>query len=98
VRLENARRAQKARRIISQAYRLDPRRGRNPVRYELLGDSVALAVLRTNEPDAPVIIRLARQLPDGRVSRLLKETRAGFRSIEEQIRYFESLYQRYGNP
>jgi hypothetical protein len=98
VRLHKARCTRKAQRIIREAYGITRRGPRAPVRFELLGDSVALAVVRTGSANGPLSIKVARELPDGRVSRLLKECRGGFPSVSEQIRYFETLYARYGAP
>jgi hypothetical protein len=99
VRTRQAHRAQRAELIIRRAYGI--RRGetrRQPVRFELLGDCVAVAVVKDTR-DAPCIaIKVARELPDGSVKRMLKECRTGFASLKEQIRYFETLYQRYGPP
>ncbi len=67
------------------------------MRYEMLCDGVAVAVVRRTT-DAAVLVRVAKLLPDGRVKQLRKESRAGFRSPREVIAYFESLYARYGNP
>jgi hypothetical protein len=98
VRLHKARRTRKAQRIIREAYGIARHGRRVPIRFELLGDSVALAVVRVGPWNGPVSIKVARQLPDGRVSRMLKECRAGFPTVSEQIRYFETLYARYGAP
>lgn len=101
MRLHKARQAQKARRIIREAFGITRTGARLPVRYELLGNSVALAVVRQKPSlgvGGSVVIRVARQLPNGRVSRMLKECRSGFPNVGEQIRYFESLYERYGAP
>lgn len=98
MRLHKARQVQKAQRIIREAFGITRTGDRLPIRYELLGNSVALAVVRQRACNAPVVIKVARELPDGRVSRMLKECRSGFPSVGEQIRYFESLYARYGAP
>ena len=93
-----ARRIQRAQRIIRQAYNI--RRGGSgiqPVRYELLGDAVALVVVRADE-SGNVLVKLARELPSGRTKRLAEETRVGFSSVKEQIAYFDALYARYGRP
>ena len=93
-----ARRVQRAQRIIRQAYNI--RRGGSgvqPVRYELLGDTVALVVVRTDE-SGNVLVKLARELPSGRTKRLAEETREGFASVKDQIAYFDALYARYGRP
>ena len=91
-----AHRVLKARRIIRDAY--GQARARQALRFELLGESVALAVVPETNADGVIRIKVARELPDGRVSRMLKESRAGFATVREQIKYFESLYQRYGSP
>ena len=91
-----AHRVIKARRIIRHAY--GRTRAAQAIRFELLGESVAVAVVRDDSPDAEVAIKVARVLPDGRVSRMLKESRKGFSSVRDQITYFESLYERFGNP
>lgn len=98
MRTRQAHRAQRAQRIILEAYGI--RRGerqRQPIRYELLGDCVAVAVVRDRRTPG-AMVKVARQLPDGRVRRMLKECRKGFANLKEQIRYFETLYQRYGPP
>jgi hypothetical protein len=91
-----AHRAIKAKRIIRHAY--GRTRASQAIRFELLGDFVAVAVVRDVTATAEVVIKVARELPDGRASRMLKESRKGFASVREQIRYFESLYERFGNP
>lgn len=99
MRTRQARRVQRAERIIRAAYGI--RRGdtrRLPVRYELLGDSVAVAVVKDRRTPSGAIVKVAQRLPDGRVRRMLKECRTGFATLKEQIRYFEILYQRYGSP
>jgi hypothetical protein len=91
-----AHRALKARRIIRDAY--GQARADQALRVELLGESVAIAIVPMREVDNRVRIKVARVLPDGRVTRMLKESRIGFASIREQIKYFESMYKRYGRP
>jgi hypothetical protein len=91
-----AHRVLKARRIIRDAYGLA--RARQALRFELLGESVAIAVVPEVHAEGTIRVKVARVLPDGRVSRMLKESRIGFASVRDQIRYFESLYRRYGNP
>lgn len=99
MRTRQALRALRAQQIIGKAYgirRGDPRHAQ--VRFELLGDAVALAVVRNRTEEHTVVVKVARQLPDGRVTRLLKESRRGFENLKEQILYFEALYERYGSP
>jgi len=93
---EKAHRVQRARRIIAAAY--GSTRARQALRFELLGDGVAVAVVKPARSAASVHVKVARALPDGRASRMLKECRKGFASVRDQIEYFESLHQRYGNP
>jgi hypothetical protein len=71
------------------------------LRFELLGDGVAVAVVKpahNRGAAAGVHVKVARVLPDGRATRMLKECRKGFASVRDQIEYFESLHQRYGEP
>lgn len=93
---DKAQRVLKARRIIRVAY--GHARALQALRFELLGESVALAVVPEDHVDGPMRFKVARILPDGRVTRMLKESRVGFLNVRDQIRYFESLYQRYGDP
>jgi hypothetical protein len=97
-RLHQARRAQIAARIIRRAYGIDRKQTRRfPIRFELVGSAVALAVVR-EYPSGRTVVKVARLLPDGRVQRMLKECRSGFGSLREQHSYFETLYQTYGDP
>jgi hypothetical protein len=97
--LYRAQRAQLAARIIRKAYGISRGRGpRVPVRFELLGDAVALAVVHDRRKSGTTFIKVARVLPDGRVQRMLKECRGGFASLKEQVQYFETLYRKYGAP
>jgi len=97
--IRKAHRAQKARRIIKLAYGIDgTSRYRRPVRFELLGDSVALAVVQEMRGKPTLLFKLARLLPDGRVAQMRKESRKGLMSLKEQLRYFDSLYKRFGPP
>jgi hypothetical protein len=91
-----AHRALKARRIIRDAY--GRTRERQALRFELLGESVAIAIVPEPSAAGAINIKVARLLPDGRASRMLKESRRGFSSVRDQIKYFETMYQRYGNP
>jgi hypothetical protein len=91
-----AHRILKARRIIRDAY--GQARARQALRFELLGESVAIAVVPEDNVQGSIRVKVARVLPDGRVSRMLKESRIGFTSIRDQICYFETLYKRYGDP
>ncbi len=93
---EKAHRAQRARRIIAAAY--GPSRVTQAVRFELLGNGVAVAVVRPPRSTFGVHVKVARGLPDGRATRMLKECRKGFSSVRDQIEYFESLHERYGDP
>ena len=93
---EKAHRVLKARRIIRDAY--GRTRAQQALRFELLGESVALAVVPETRADGTIRIKVARELPDGRVARMLKESRVGFSSVRDQISYFEALYKRYGQP
>ena len=93
---EKAHRVQRARRIIAAAY--GSNRAREALRFELLGDGVAVAVVKPARSTVGVHIKVARVLPDGRATRMLKECRKGFASVREQIEYFESLHERYGDP
>jgi hypothetical protein len=98
--IRQARRAQRASQITKKAYGIQTGRGRRiPIRYELLGDSVALLIVAGRSVKEPSSIKLAKALPDGRVKRMLKESRiACFGSVKEQIAYSETLYQKYGDP
>ena len=93
---EKAHRVLKARRIIRDAY--GRARAQQALRFELLGESVALAVVPEPAARGVIRIKVARELPDGRVTRMLKESRAGFTDVRDQIKYFETMYQRYGKP
>ena len=97
--IRRAQRAQIAARIIKKAYGIERGRGhRVPIRFELLGDSVALAVIQDRRFAGLTLIKVARMLPDGRPQRMLKECRRGFASLKDQLRYFETLYRKYGSP
>lgn len=92
-----ARATNTARRIIRAAYSLNEKTGRvHPVRYELLGSGVAVAVGR-RKSDGTVVVKLACQV-NGRCRQMRKDSRAGFASPREIIEYFDSLYERYGRP
>jgi hypothetical protein len=93
---QQAHRVQRARRIIVAAY--GPNRAKEAVRFELLGDAVAVAVVRLPRSSTGVHVKVARALPGGRAARMLKECRKGFTSVRDQIEYFESLHERYGDP
>jgi hypothetical protein len=94
-----AHRVKKAERIIRQAYGITrAARIRRPVRFELLGANVAVAVVRDVRCDGPTAVKVARKLEDGRVVQMRKECRKGFESIKEFICYFDSLHERFGNP
>ena len=98
MRTRQAHRVRKAERIIRKAYGIT--RGckkRQPLRFELIGEDVALALVRYRSAGDELVIRLARQMPDGRVVRMLSEChKGGFANLREQIKYYETLYQRYG--
>jgi hypothetical protein len=91
-----AHRVQRARRIIAAAYGVN--RVKEAVRFELLGDAVAVAIIRDPRCTPAVHIKVARALPGGGASRMLKECRKGFANVRDQIEYFESLHERYGSP
>ena len=92
-----ARATNAARRIIRAAYSLNEKTGRvRPVRYELLGSGVAVAVAR-RKSDGTVVVKVARWV-DGHARQMRKESRTGFASTREVIAYFDSLYRRYGRP
>jgi hypothetical protein len=93
---EKAHRVQLARRIITAAY--GSSRASEAVRFELLGDGVAVAVVKAPRSSVGVHVKVARALPGGRAARMLKECRKGFTSVRDQIEYFESLHERYGDP
>ncbi|HEY4219330.1 MAG TPA: hypothetical protein VGM67_19435 [Gemmatimonadaceae bacterium] len=93
---QKAHRVQRARRIIAAAY--GSGRVKEALRFELLGDAVAVAVVKPSRSTAAVHVKVARALPNGRATRMLKECRKGFASVRDQIEYFESLHQRYGDP
>ena len=93
---EKANRVQRARRIIAAAY--GSTHARDALRFELLGDGVAVAVVKSPRSMAGVHVKVARVLPNDRATRMLKECRKGFVSVRDQIEYFESLHQRYGDP
>jgi hypothetical protein len=92
-----ARASNEARRIIRAAYTLNEQSGRvRPVRYELLGSGVAIAV-GIRRSDNTVVIKVAQQA-EGRCRQMRKESRIGFQSAREIIAYFDALYARYGRP
>jgi hypothetical protein len=96
--LNQAHRARKARRIIQSAFRFSPKARRYvPVRFELIGDCVAVAVLRERGREDQICVKVARLLPDGRAAQMRKECRRGFSTVHAQIDYFESLYRRFAN-
>lgn len=97
--VRQARRVAKARRLIRQAYGLDPRKDADRIlRVELLGEHVALVRVRANEPDAPPLLWLAQELSTGRVVRLRRENREHLASVSEMFKVLESLYAVYGGP
>ena len=73
---EKAHRVQRARRIIAAAYGMG--RVNEALRFELLGDGIAVAVVRPSRLPAAVHVKVARALPNGRAARMLKECRKGF--------------------
>jgi hypothetical protein len=96
--LQKAYRHRKAARIIRVAYGIDrstaPRR---VVRYELLGDDVALAIVEDRRTGS-TLYKLARGMPDGRAKQLRKMSRAGFTTLKEHFAYYDMLYAAFGAP
>ena len=94
-----AHRSRVAERIIREAFGVSrPDRNRRPVRYELLGGTVAVAVLRDERAGGQLCIRVARRLADGRAVQMRKASRIGFASIQELLAYFDDIYAQYGKP
>jgi hypothetical protein len=92
-------RALRAEQIIRDAYGIDRRSPRRtPVRYELLGADVAIAIVRDERAAPRTVVKVARRRPDGRAMQMRKACRNGFRNIREQIAYFETMYALYGTP
>ncbi|HTR78717.1 MAG TPA: hypothetical protein VMH39_11425 [Gemmatimonadaceae bacterium] len=98
-RTEPGLRSQIARRIIKQAYGIDPKRtAARIVRYELIGESVAVVVLREDGPESTIEVRVAQRLTTGRVIQLEHANRCGLRGYREIVEHLEALYHEYGTP
>ena len=95
---DQAHRILKARRLIRAAYGIDPKvDAARIVRYDLIGDTVAVVRLRDHVKDSPsMTIRVAQQLPSGRVKQLRKANRTGLTIYPDAFIYLETLHAVYG--
>ncbi len=95
---DQAHRILKARRLIRVAYGIDPRAdAARIVRYDLIGDAVAVVRLCERPPDrVSMTIRVAQQLPCGRIKQLRKANRTGLLIYPDAFDYLQSLHDDYG--
>lgn len=95
---DQAHRILKARRLIRAAYGIDPKAdAARIVRYDLIGDAVAVVRLRGLVVDPPsMTIRVAQQLPSGRVKQLRKANRTSMAVYPDAFDYLEALHDAYG--
>jgi hypothetical protein len=95
---EQARRVQRARRIIRRAYRLSPEKLPLASRFELIGGGVA-ALVTLGETAPPTIrILVAREYPSGYTRKLNDDSRDDLRSHRDVMVHFERLYSKYRDP
>jgi len=96
-----ARRVMKARRIIHRAYRLGERPTPRPMRYELIGDHVAVVVLANAERpqhDVAVSLWVARELKSGGARKIRTDSRDNLDNYREVVAHLELLQKKYGAP
>jgi hypothetical protein len=97
-RTEAALRSQIARRIIKKAYGIDPKAAvPRIIRYELIGEGVAVILLHEGDAEPTVGLHVAQRLPSGRIRRLRKASRAGVRGYRDVLEHLEALYVQYGS-
>jgi hypothetical protein len=90
-----ARRVQKARRIIRRAYRMVHEYLPLASRVELIGEEVAALVTQADTTPPTIRILVAREYPSGYTKRLREDSRDGIRSHREVVAHFERLYSSY---
>lgn len=97
-----ARRVLKARRIIQRAYRLKPdQTDPKPVRFELIGENVALVVLATKCPQSQntaTNILVAKTTQSGRTRKLPDDSRQELTNFRDVVAHLESLHKKYDAP
>jgi hypothetical protein len=92
---EQARRVQKARRIIRRAYRIAIDKLPLASRFELIGEEVAALVTLSETTPPTIRILVAREYPSGYTKRLRDDSREDIRSHREVVAHFDRLYSRY---
>jgi hypothetical protein len=95
---EQAHRIVKARRLIRAAYGIDPAvDAARVIRYDLIGDSVAVVRLKDRTcADGLMTLRVAQELPSGRVKQLRKANRTGLHGYPDIIQHLQALHDAYG--
>lgn len=97
-----ARRVMRARRIIHRAYRIGGKTAHpHPIRYELIGDSVAVVVLADQHRPArhvAVSLWVARESKSGRARKLRGDSRDNLDSYRDVVAHLELLQKKYGAP
>jgi hypothetical protein len=96
---EQAHRIVKARRLIRAAYGIDPAvDAARVIRYDLIGDSVAVVRLKHRTcADGLMTVRVAQELPSGRVKQLRKANRTGLHGYPDIIQHLQALDDAYGS-
>jgi hypothetical protein len=96
---EQAHRIVKARRLIRAAYGIDPALdAARVIRYDLIGDSVAVVRLKDRtRTDGLMTLRVAQELPSGRVKQLRKANRTGLHGYPDIIEHLQALDDAYGS-
>lgn len=96
---EQAHRIVKARRLIRAAYGIDPALdAARVIRYDLIGDSVAVVRLKDRAcADGLMTLRVAQELPSGRVKQLRKANRTGLHGYPDIIQHLQALDDAYGS-
>jgi hypothetical protein len=92
---EQARRVQRARRIIHRAYRVSREALPAAARFELIGDDVAARVTPAESTPPAVRILVAREYPSGYTRKLHEDSRDGLRSHRDVLAHFDLLYSKY---
>lgn len=95
-----AHRARRARRIIRDAFRARPNASRaNIVRYYLIGEAVAAAVVSENAAARHATsVLVARDRPGGRAVRLRDDCRTGLTDWRQLMAHVEQLHAKHGAP
>ena len=98
---EQAHRIVKARRLIRAAYGIDPTLdAARVIRYDLIGYSVAVVRLKDSTcadgADGLMTLRVAQELPSGRVKQLRKANRTSLHGYPDIIMHLQALDDAYG--